>query len=413
MAAGCSTMNNYTAEGLFSYNQYRDGRFAEAASNFEPGTDRPSRKSNAVLWNLEKGAILRAAGKINDSNKAFQIAEKIIGDFDSRATVSARSTGSEVLSLMTNLNALPYKGYAYDRIMLNTYKALNYISLGSLDSARVELLRAYEQQKNAIFKYKKDIEKAEKEAESRQINLDRLRNDKEFRHQFDQNYEALNELVLYKDYVNPMTVYLDGILFLAAARNGVDLERARKDFNRVKSMIGDNAYLQEDIYAVEKLISGTSIEPVVYILFENGVAPIKREIRIDVPVGFEEVSYIGAAFPALEFQPASIERLILSDDSGKIAETTLLSDMDAVIAQEFRNQLDVTILRTILASAVKAAAQYELRRNFGALGRISGTLYSIITTNADLRTWMSLPKEFQFARIKTAFYQCFIRFNAK
>ena len=37
----------------------------------------------------------------------------------------------------------------------------------------------------------------------------------------------------------------------------------------------------------------------------------------------------------------------------------------------------------------------------GDLGTITGTLYQILSTQADLRTWTSLPKAFAIARVNT------------
>ena len=89
----------------------------------------------------------------------------------------------------------------------------------------------------------------------------------------------------------------------------------------------------------------------------------------------------------------------------------LLSNMDAVVAREFKNELPTIITKTLIASAIKAGATYGAyagatnggRKNSGAglAVLIAGALYQVAMNQADLRTWTTLPKEFQFCRIPT------------
>jgi len=57
-------------------------------------------------------------------------------------------------------------GYAYDKVMMNAYKALNYIQLGDRDAARVELNRALQRQRDAVADNAKRIEAAQEEAKA-------------------------------------------------------------------------------------------------------------------------------------------------------------------------------------------------------------------------------------------------------
>lgn len=89
----------------------------------------------------------------------------------------------------------------------------------------------------------------------------------------------------------------------------------------------------------------------------------------------------------------------------------MLSNMDAVVAREFKNELPTIITKTLIASAIKAGATYGTyagatnggRKNAGAglAVLIAGALYQVAMNQADLRTWTTLPKEFQFCRIPT------------
>ena len=395
---GCSSFNNYRSLSSSFYDQYRLGDVGSAALAVTDVAAKRAESSDALLWRLEEGSLLRANNKFQDSNTAFSQAEEIIERYDSRASISARSTGSQFASLLTNLNAIPYKGYAYDRIMLNTYKALNYIALGQLNDARVEVFRAYERQKEALDRYRRELERVEKEAESRSIDIGEITGNPRVQDQLDRHYGKYNKLAAYADYVNPLTVYLDGLLFFASATDGADYDRARLNFERIRAMIGSNAFIEADLSAINYVGDGTLIEPTVYVIFENGLAPVRSEERFDIPLPYQEISYIGAAIPVLNFQATPLKSLGVFSEERNITQTKLLSDMDGIIANEFSNGLQSVILHTAMAAALKATAQYQLEKNFGSLGRIGGALYSMTTTQADLRSWISLPKQFQFAR---------------
>ena len=92
---------------------------------------------------------------------------------------------------------------------------------------------------------------------------------------------------------------------------------------------------------------------------------------------------------------------------GQNIHTQLLADMDGIVAQEFKNELPVVITKTLIAVGTKAAIAYALKRTTkdqgwgGLVVSLSTTLYQVASNQADLRTWASLPKQFQYARLPT------------
>jgi len=85
--------------------------------------------------------------------------------------------------------------------------------------------------------------------------------------------------------------------------------------------------------------------------------------------------------------------------------------MDAVIAHEFKNAFPLVLTRTLIASAVKAGITYgtyagvtgggKKNSTAGFITLIAGSIYQAVMNQADLRTWRTLPKEFQFCRFPT------------
>src|SRR5208337_3287696 len=95
------------------------------------------------------------------SNQAFDRAEDEMDRYAQKAKVRL---GQEAGAILSNQANLDYEGRAYDGIMLNTYKALNYLELGEPDKARPELIRAYQRQQDAVEDNRKRIEKAKQQS---------------------------------------------------------------------------------------------------------------------------------------------------------------------------------------------------------------------------------------------------------
>ena len=89
-----------------------------------------------VLYQLDKGMLLRAAGDYKASNELLESAKQEM------ERLSATSVSENVLSVTINESTRSYTGQPYEQLLLYAYKALNYIALGDINAARVEMLQA-------------------------------------------------------------------------------------------------------------------------------------------------------------------------------------------------------------------------------------------------------------------------------
>jgi serine/threonine protein kinase/Flp pilus assembly protein TadD len=358
IAKAVETATNYAEVNLQKnklINYWRGGELASAVTEAATLANEKAKSKDAILWWLERGAVLRATGLYADSNDAFDMAQLKIDAIWSW-------TGAQPVS---NIQATPnqanldYEGRSYDGIMLNTYKALNYLALGLPDNARPELIRAYQRQQDAVDDNKRRIEKTQEEAAK------------------SKDKTGINDLKVYADYVNPFTVYLDGLYFLFNAADASDLNRAHKGFERVTAFAPDNEYVKQDLATVDGIINGKPLTPVTYVIFETGCAPERSQIRIDIPINVSKVSHASAAFPTLKLQDNFARSLTVTAD-GTNFTTELVANMDNIITRNYKDNLPVTISKTV---------------NDATLGRPVNI--------ADTRTWATLPREFQVARIPT------------
>jgi hypothetical protein len=361
---------------------------------------------DTVIWTLEEGATLRALGDYKESNDAFDRAQGRMDEFAEKAKISiTRETGA----LLSNQANLPYEGRAYDGIMLNTYRALNFLALGEPENARPAMLRAYRWQQDAVADNARRIENAKKEmAQSKDsVYMERAQQDPGLQGQIDQSLSSIRNLNAYADYVNPFTVYLDGMFFLADASSFSDLERAHTSFERVAGFNGMDEYIQRNLSLVDARMKNQPMPPTTWVIFETGCAPMRDQIRIDIPIIFANVSYIGAAFPTIVLQGDYHPQLnVVANGTNYL--THGVASMDAIVAQDFKNELPVIIAKTIASSVTKGVAAYFANQAanqssdwLGFLTQIGTAAYQASVNIADTRTWSTLPKEFQICCFPT------------
>ena len=402
LATGCKTYQEQNK--VIQY--WQQGNLTNAVAEATKTADKNANNKDAIIWRLEQGAVLRANDQYEDSNKAFDTAQGKMDDYAQKARVRL---GQETGALLSNQAELDYEGRAYDGIMLNTYRALNYLALGEPDKARPELIRAYQRQQDAVADNQKRIEKIQDEAAKNKDSaaIQKAQNDPGLQAQIQNTTTNLNSLKPYAAYVNPFTVYLDGLFFMTDAGDNSDLERARKSFERVTEMAPDNPYVKEDLAMVDGVINGRPLSPTTFVIFETGCAPVRGQTRISIPIIVTKVSYIGAAFPKLEPQGNFVPSLTVAED-GKTLNTSLVSDMDSVIGLDFKNEMPIVITKTIAATVVKGVAAYAANQAVGQQNDIAGlftqigtAIYQAAVNIADERTWTTLPKQFQVCHFPT------------
>jgi hypothetical protein len=501
---GCQT---YTQQTATRDAAVRSGNLASAVAQADRDAERNKDNKDTILFRLEQGAILRSAALANiplpadpranpagqtatagqtqtnqallaatpeqispriayliRSLAAFDEAARKIDEFEAAAKISV---SAESAAMLTNQANLPYRGRAYDKVMLHTYQALNYLHLGDSDAARVELNRALQRQRDAVEANAKRIQEAQELAakakagqvrdeqgrQGQSYDVNRAKSDPRTSGALADIESRFNAAILpYGDYVNPFTTFLDALIFTHQAADAADLERARLSWQRVVNFAPANTYAQADYIAVEPdlqrpapaatstpgaplaavaeavaaaVAADTEVAPetpvappvpvanygLTYVIFETGSAPYRDQIRIDIPLFLvtSRVSYVGAAFPRIETIGGHADRLSVSTSAGQGYNTALVASMDSVIAQDFKNEWPTILTKTLISTATKATIDAIIQKQVqDQMGVTGGLLFKVASAAAqaainiaDTRTWRSLPKEFQYARLAT------------
>jgi hypothetical protein len=392
---------NAPKEHLEQFNcMYQQGQLDLAEEFSEKKIKDPNNPSGEdLLWAMQLGSIQRARKNYQDSTLWFDRCEEMMKTFD------PQSRETDVIgTTLVNDNVIPYRGWTYDGVMVNTYKALNFMALGDNDNARIEFNRAMERQTRAKEKFSEEIQKekdrVEKANADKKVDYSKTTENPDVQNKIKEAYPGLYEFEAYPDFVNPFSTYLAGVFFTVIG----DTSKARDLLKESAGMLPNNPYVKSDFEAAD---SGNGIQPTIWVFFENGLGPTKEEFRLDLPLFLfdSNVYYTGIALPKLVQRWGASERLTIQSD-GNYYPTEIVGDMDRVVQTEFSKEYPWILTRALISAGAKAAAQYALadqsngnNSSGAAIAAIFVAAYNFATTAADVRIWSALPKDFQVARL--------------
>ena len=350
-----------------------------------------------LLWALQLGAVERIRQNYQKSTEYFDKSEDMLKYYDEQSNV-----GDVIGSTVASDNVIPYRGEEYDGVMVNTYKALNFMAEGKMDLARVEFNRALDRQRRAKEKFVEEINKlnAELEKNQQQNAFAKSNVENPTTHQLlAQKYPNLYNFQAYPDFVNPFATYLAGVYFNLVGDHAKAVDLLKESYG----MVSGNPFIAEDLSVTEGMLGvGGRLENTVWLIFENGLGPVKEEFRLDLPlfIATSQVKYVGIALPKLEFRNQAFPYLLVNSD-GKEYMTLPVADMDRIVQTEFSKDFGGILTRAIISATAKAVAQYAIEQqgsNAATALSYAMAAYSFASTAADVRIWTALPKDFQVAR---------------
>ena len=139
---GCQT---YQAKVAAARDQMKRGTPAEALKTLEPLANKEDK--DQLVYLLDYGTVLQQTGSYKESAKTFSRAEKIadVQDYHSLSKVAS--------SLLLSEEMIQYKGDDYEKVLINALNAVNYLEMGDLDEALVEVRRLNQK----LYKYKYEV----------------------------------------------------------------------------------------------------------------------------------------------------------------------------------------------------------------------------------------------------------------
>lgn len=355
--------------------------------------------NNNLLWNLNLGYANYMLHNDKNSTQSFDDAERLMKIH--REQILASDISQTLSSILVNDNTRPYIGKEYDGIMINTYKALNYLDAKDYSGARVEFNRAIDRQRRAKEFFAKSIQKqneaiaqeeSNQHANGRSMNVNRSLEGTDA--VLNRSYPELNNYKTYPQFINPMTNYLAGLF---ALYNG-DVSKGEFLLKEAKAMMGDSPAVIADYKTAEAMYANNRLpdESLVWVVFENGQAPLLKELRVDFPAWIfsNRLAYVSLALPKLEPRQKAFDYIEVNGE-----QSHYLCSMEQVIQTEFKDEYPSIVGRALLSAMTKTAIQYEAN-NQNEWAGLAAAIYQIASTSADTRTWSALPKEVQIVRMQ-------------
>ncbi|MGH7151549.1 MAG: COG3014 family protein [Planctomycetota bacterium] len=368
LACGCSTYPSRTAAAREAF---AVGRFAEALERFPSDPEGPDR----MLHALERGLIAHTAGDFERSLAEFEGALEAMQRFEDRPTVSGRSLVEGTKSWVWNDLSLPYDGEGFERVLLHTFLALDYLFLGSPQDARVEIRRA-----------------------------DLVLREEEERHET--RYLGANAFarwvggLVYEGLGQAEDAALD---YGAAHEKAPDCALVRRDLRRMARFLGR-----------PELAEGLEEEPAgpepgwdpgngeVVCLYACGLGPLKEPIEIPVPTVHTVTKIAVPRFVRRE-NPAARLRVLLG--GRVVGETELVEDLEETAIRNLQDRIARITAKAVARAAAKGAVGEVLAANRrdaedAFLVGFAFSLFNLASEQADLRSWLTLPGNLQAARFE-------------
>ncbi len=361
--AGCAGYLQRTQGARAKFNK---GYFIDASKEYKKGFKHPGR--NNLLYLLDTGLSLHYAGRYEESNRflleADRYAEKI----------NYFSITRQTASLLTTDYTLKYRGEDYEKILINTYLAINYLMLGDYENARVECRRINEK----IIKYNSNGKR---------------------------NYK-----------LNPFSIYLSGIIYEINGEPNdayIDYKKVydlspnfplvKKDLFRLSSLLNfDNDYRKwRKRFSLKDLKKDDPSNGELIVILQCGFSPQKhQEMRV-------------IAVPAYHPRPSIISYAKVYINDKYYERTYILEDIERTAI----DQLKAKIARIIAKQTAVSAGKYAIANTVGKetnqpIVRDILLLFFYATNEADLRSWLTLPQNIQISRISLpeGNYQVMLKF---
>lgn len=377
-----------------------------------------------LLYEMDRGMVLQLAGHYQQSSAALEQAEEEV------ERLYTRTIRSETAAFLTNDNALPYEGDAYEHVMINVIKALNYVAQGQLQEALVEA-RRIDHRLNVLSDRVKDT--------------NRYRNDGFARYVSGILYEAAGDLN------NAFIAYRNAYEAYESMRGWLRMSHPpslRADLLRT----ADALHLATEFEGYRQAFPDVAWQPVstqeqlahVVMISYNGRAPRKEDLFLDLPISLDAVQLVllnrgiyqspyqrnrvadsvlyglngrvvRVALPRLVPQKTQVtsESMALTDSSGQSVtiRSELVQNMTALAEKSLSERLPSITVKALARAATKFAmaegamigAQQAAGKNAAPwVGLLVGLVahgLAVGSEEADKRSWQTLPDEIHVARV--------------
>ena len=389
---GCASMQSHDKLASDVQSAGRTGGIPAALAQLEASAKSEDDKT-ALLYNLERGELLRMDRRYEDSTNAFLLADIKVKEWEETAKTNPSKLMGTVGAALISERLKNYEGQDYEKVWLPTRLAMNRVALGDFENARVDIKRTHEREAIIAEFRSKETLAAEEEAKSKGA----AAGGKELN---GYPVETLNDpevLALKNGYQNALSHYLAGFLYEVLGESGL----AAPGYRKAIELKPETGVLEEGLRGLDNRTSFTwkrrqRMTDVLFVV-EAGDAPARKPkaFTIPVPTGRGMVT-ASISYPVIE--PSTDPLLTTLSAAGTDLKLEKVVDVNVMARRALKDEMPGMVLRGVTRAIAKGVMQNELQKGGGLVGGLIGAVASAATEVADDRMWRMLPGRVYIAR---------------
>lgn len=390
--SGCANMKSHDQLAGQMQTAQKTGGIPAALQALDASATTEEQKA-AMLYNMERGELLRLDRKYNESTQAFLLADVKVKEWEEAAKTNPQKLLGTLGAAAISERLKVYEGQDYEKVWLTTRLALNRVAAGDMDTARVDIKRTHEREAVIAEFRAKETTAAEEEAKAKgatskgkEINgypVDTL-NDPEV-------------LALKNGYQNALSHYLAGFLYEVLNEPGM----AAPGYRKAIELKPETGILEEGLRGLDDRTSFTHkrrqrMTDVLFVV-EAGDAPARKPkgFTLPIPVG-NKIRTVSISYPTIE--PSTDPLLTNLAVAGRDFKLEKVVDVNVMARRALKDEMPGMVFRGVTRAIVKGVMQDQLEKKGGLLGAVIGSVASAVTEQADDRMWRMLPGRVYVAR---------------
>ena len=389
---GCASMQSHDKLATDVQSAGRTGGIPAALQQLEASAKSEDDKT-ALLYNLERGELLRMDRRYQDSTNAFLLADIKVKEWEETAKTNPTKLMGTVGAALISERLKNYEGQDYEKVWLTTRLALNRVAVGDFENARVDIKRTHEREAIIAEFRSKETLAAEEEAKSKGATA----GGKELN---GYPVETLNDpevLALKNGYQNALSHYLAGFMYEVLGESGL----AAPGYRKAIELKPETGVLEEGLRGLDNRTSFTwkrrqRMTDVLFVV-EAGDAPARKPkaFQLPVPTGRGMV-LTSISYPVIE--PSKDPLLTTLSAAGTDLKLEKVVDVNVMARRALKDEMPGMVLRGVTRAIAKGVMQNELQKGGGLVGGLIGAVASAATEVADDRMWRMLPGRVYIAR---------------
>jgi hypothetical protein len=133
----------------------------------------------------------------------------------------------------------------------------------------------------------------------------------------------------------------------------------------------------------------------VVVFYEEGFAPAKEAVTVPIPWPYV---WFTVSFPVYRPPWSGGPPLVIRNGYQTLSSATIV-DVQALASRELKDNLFPMLVRQTLRAYAKHEVQQRVEQQSGNLLGVLVAAYNIVSEQADLRSWLTLPHSAQLARL--------------